>query len=68
VELVVRLVKLSLTLRQQQAAQYSNVGLHAAFMPEMFGTHHSKMMILLRHDDTAQVIIHTANMIAKDVS
>lgn len=35
-------------------------------MPEMFGTHHSKMMILLRHDDTAQVIIHTANMIARD--
>jgi tyrosyl-DNA phosphodiesterase-1 len=35
-------------------------------MPEMFGTHHSKMLVLLRHDDTAQVIIHTANMIAKD--
>ena len=35
-------------------------------MPEMFGTHHSKMLILLRHDDTAQVVIHTANMIAKD--
>lgn len=35
-------------------------------MPEMFGTHHSKMLILLRHDDTAQVIIHTANMIARD--
>ena len=35
-------------------------------MPEMFGTHHTKMMVLFRHDDTAQVIIHTANMIAKD--
>jgi hypothetical protein len=35
-------------------------------MPEMFGTHHSKMMILFRHDSTAQVIIHTANMIPKD--
>jgi len=35
-------------------------------MPEMFGTHHSKMLILIRHDDTAQVIIHTANMIAFD--
>ena len=35
-------------------------------MPEMFGTHHSKMMILFRNDDTAQVIIHTANMISKD--
>lgn len=35
-------------------------------MPEMFGTHHSKMIILLRHDDTAQVIIHTANSIIHD--
>ncbi|CDM27510.1 Tyrosyl-DNA phosphodiesterase [Penicillium roqueforti FM164] len=35
-------------------------------MPEPFGTHHSKMMILLRHDDLAQVIIHTANMIHMD--
>lgn len=35
-------------------------------MPEMFGTHHSKMMILIRHDDQAQVVIHTANMIAGD--
>lgn len=40
--------------------------LHCAFMPEMFGTHHSKMLILIRHDDTAQVIIHTSNMIARD--
>lgn len=35
-------------------------------MPEMFGTHHTKMLVLFRRDDTAQVIIHTANMIAKD--
>lgn len=35
-------------------------------MPEMYGTHHSKMMILLRHDDTAQIVIHTANMIFRD--
>lgn len=32
----------------------------------MFGTHHSKMMALLRHDETAQIIIHTANMIVRD--
>ncbi|KAI0160994.1 phospholipase D/nuclease [Hypoxylon sp. FL1284] len=51
---------------EQQASQYSNVTLHTAYMPEPFGTHHSKMLVLLRHDDTAQVIIHTANMIAKD--
>lgn len=51
-------------------------------MSEAFGTHHSKMMILLRHDDLAQyvsfllsyldicsstrVVIHTANMIPGD--
>lgn len=35
-------------------------------MPEMFGTHHSKMLILFRHDETAQVVIHTANMIPRD--
>ncbi|KAI1821076.1 tyrosyl-DNA phosphodiesterase [Xylaria intraflava] len=51
---------------EQQASHYKNVTLHTAYMPEMFGTHHSKMLVLLRHDDTAQVIIHTANMIVKD--
>jgi hypothetical protein len=51
---------------QEQVVEHKNVQLHAAPMPEMFGTHHSKMMILFRHDDFAQVIIHTANMIAKD--
>ncbi|KAF4962336.1 hypothetical protein FSARC_9579 [Fusarium sarcochroum] len=51
---------------EQAAADFENVNIHIAPMPEMFGTHHSKMMILFRHDDTAQVIIHTANMIPKD--
>jgi tyrosyl-DNA phosphodiesterase-1 len=37
-----------------------------AYLPDPFGTHHSKMLILFRHDDRAQIIIHTANMIAKD--
>ena len=50
----------------EQAARYPNVTLHAAYMPEMFGTHHSKMMILLRHDATARIVIHTANMIVRD--
>ncbi|KAG9231406.1 tyrosyl-DNA phosphodiesterase I [Amylocarpus encephaloides] len=49
-----------------QAAKYGNIELHTAFMPEMFGTHHSKMLILIRHDNTAQVVIHTANMIPFD--
>lgn len=51
---------------QADAARYPNVSLHPVYLPEMFGTHHSKMLILLRHDDTAQVIIHTANMIPRD--
>ncbi|KAL7822882.1 tyrosyl-DNA phosphodiesterase 1 [Trichoderma gracile] len=50
----------------EQAAQFHNVHLHCAPMSEMFGTHHSKMMVIFRSDDTAQVVIHTANMIPKD--
>jgi tyrosyl-DNA phosphodiesterase-1 len=38
----------------------------SAYIPDPFGTHHSKMLILFRHDDTAQIIIHTANMIHRD--
>ncbi|KAH7206151.1 tyrosyl-DNA phosphodiesterase-domain-containing protein [Fusarium oxysporum] len=51
---------------ENAASGFENIKTHIAPMPEMFGTHHSKMMILFRHDDTAQVIIHTANMIPKD--
>ena len=32
----------------------------------MFGTHHSKAMVLFRHDDLAQVVILTANFIERD--
>lgn len=51
---------------QEQASLLPNVKIHIAPMPEMFGTHHSKMLVLFRRDDTVQVIIHTANMISKD--
>ncbi|KAK0645653.1 tyrosyl-DNA phosphodiesterase-domain-containing protein [Cercophora newfieldiana] len=51
---------------ERQAARHKNVVLHAAYLPEMFGTHHTKMMVLMRHDGTAQVVIHTANMIVRD--
>ncbi|KAK4449934.1 putative tyrosyl-DNA phosphodiesterase [Podospora aff. communis PSN243] len=51
---------------EDQASRHKNVKLHSAYLPDMFGTHHTKMMILLRHDDTAQIIIHTANMIVRD--
>lgn len=50
-----------------QASAHSNVQLlPPVFIPDHFGTHHSKMLILIRHDDTAQVIIHTANMVKFD--
>ncbi|KGO41506.1 Tyrosyl-DNA phosphodiesterase [Penicillium expansum] len=51
---------------EETCARYPNVEPIVAYMPEPFGTHHSKMMILLRHDDLAQIIIHTANMIYMD--
>ncbi|KAI1641245.1 tyrosyl-DNA phosphodiesterase [Biscogniauxia mediterranea] len=51
---------------EKQAANYVNVKLHKAFMPELFGSHNSKMLILRRYDGTAQIIIHTANMIPRD--
>ncbi len=35
---------------------------------DISGTHHSKMIILFRHDDTAQVNIVTGNFIARDWS
>jgi tyrosyl-DNA phosphodiesterase-1 len=47
------------------AKKYPNVQALHTWIPA-YGTHHSKMMVLIRHDDTAQVIIHTANMIHQD--
>ena len=53
---------------QEAAECYPNIELLSAYIPDPFGTHHSKMLILFRHDDTAQVVIHTANMIQRDWS
>ncbi|KAF3043646.1 hypothetical protein E8E12_003603 [Didymella heteroderae] len=50
----------------EAAEQYPNMELVNAYLPDPFGTHHSKMLILFRHDNRAQIIIHTANMISKD--
>ncbi|KAF3033010.1 hypothetical protein E8E11_001788 [Didymella keratinophila] len=50
----------------EAAERYPNMELVNAYLPDPFGTHHSKMLVLLRHDDRAQIIIHTANMIPKD--
>lgn len=36
------------------AKAHENVRAITAYMPDPFGTHHTKMMILIRHDDAAQ--------------
>ncbi|KAL1598844.1 hypothetical protein SLS60_007986 [Paraconiothyrium brasiliense] len=51
---------------REQAERYPNIQLISAYMPDPFGTHHSKMLVLFRHDDSAQIVIHTANMIKRD--
>ena len=47
-----------LMVLKEQCSRYPNVEPIVAYMPEPFGTHHSKMMILLRHDDLAQYAFH----------
>ena len=47
-------------------AKHNNVKAITAYMPEAYGTHHSKMIITVRHDDLAQVCIFTANLIEQD--
>lgn len=51
---------------EDAARRYPNIKVIKAFMPEMFGTHHTKAMVLFRHDDLAQVVILTANFIERD--
>ncbi|KAK0368177.1 tyrosyl-DNA phosphodiesterase [Colletotrichum limetticola] len=56
-------------LLETEAAAYKNVNIHTAPMPRSpgsFGVHHAKLMILLRHDNTAQIVIHTANITSLD--
>lgn len=50
----------------EAAGRYPNVQAITAYMPEVYGTHHSKMIIQFRHDDHAEVAIFTANMLAGD--
>jgi tyrosyl-DNA phosphodiesterase-1 len=54
------------TRLEESVKRYPNAKIIVAHMPEVFGTHHTKMMVLIRHDETAQIIIHTANMILQD--
>ena len=46
--------------------RWPNVQDFKAYLPDPFGTHHSKMFVLFTHDEQAEVIIHTANMLQKD--
>lgn len=46
--------------------RWPNVSAIQVYLPDAFGTHHTKMIVLFRHDDIAEVIIHTANMQAGD--
>ncbi|KAL5117111.1 hypothetical protein ACEQ8H_004936 [Pleosporales sp. CAS-2024a] len=50
----------------EAAEKYRNVEVLHAYIPDPFGTHHSKMLVIFTHDDQAQIIIHTANMIPRD--
>ena len=51
---------------EEACRQWPNVEHYKAYLPDQFGTHHSKMFVMFSHDDTAEVIIHTANMLMKD--
>jgi len=53
----------------EQKKKYNNLDVRCAFMPEVYGTHHSKMMVLFSKtegNERVRVIIHTANMIPFD--
>ncbi|XP_064403592.1 tyrosyl-DNA phosphodiesterase 1-like isoform X2 [Halichondria panicea] len=50
---------------RRDAKLFPNITLFPARLEIMFGTHHSKMMFL-RYKSGMRVIVHTANLIAKD--
>ncbi|KAK4938120.1 hypothetical protein LTR10_021360 [Elasticomyces elasticus] len=51
---------------EEACTRWPNIEPLTAYLPDPFGTHHSKMFVLFTHDDLAQVIIHTANMLHQD--
>ena len=50
---------------QAQAINYKNVRFCQAKLEMMFGTHHTKMMLLL-YENGLRVVIHTSNIIQQD--
>ena len=51
---------------QDTSKRYPNIKVVKAYLPDMFGTHHTKAIVLFRHDNLAQVVILTANFIERD--
>lgn len=47
-------------------ARRANLQAIQAYLPDTYGTHHTKMIVLFRRDSIAEIIIHTANMQAGD--
>ena len=39
-----------------------NVKLITAYLPEAYGTHHSKIVVIFRTDGMAQVMVQTGNL------
>ncbi|KAB8349732.1 hypothetical protein FH972_023747 [Carpinus fangiana] len=50
----------------EAAACWPNVQVVRVHIPDESGSHHSKLMVLFRNDDTVQVVVHTSNMIPED--
>ncbi|KAL3873296.1 hypothetical protein ACJMK2_036432 [Sinanodonta woodiana] len=55
----------SKTTLEAEAIDYSNVRFCQAKLEMLFGTHHTKMM-LLQYDTGMRVVIHTSNLIKQD--
>jgi tyrosyl-DNA phosphodiesterase-1 len=45
-----------------------NVRLIGAFLPDIYGTHHCKILVLFRDDDTAQVVVQTGMILSPNPS
>ncbi|XP_045183449.2 tyrosyl-DNA phosphodiesterase 1-like [Mercenaria mercenaria] len=55
----------SMAALQAQAMSYTNIRFCQAKLEMMYGTHHTKMMLLL-YEDGLRVVIHTSNIIQQD--
>lgn len=55
----------SQTALQAQAMSFTNIRFCQAKLEMMYGTHHTKMMLLL-YEEGMRVVIHTANLIEQD--